>query len=58
MTLVVLSYILVAPSPEGFGLDMPVAVAAAAVVDLLCTGFFVRYEVLRRRGALIHDVAY
>ncbi len=58
MTLVVVSYILVAPSPEGFGFDMSVAVAAAAVVDLLCAGFFVRYEVLRRRGALIHDVAY
>ncbi len=58
MTMVVLSYILVAPSPEGLGLPMTAGVSVAAVLDAICVILFARYEVLRRAGRLIHDVAY
>ena len=58
MTMVVTTYILVAPSPEGFGLQMPVALAAGAGADAVCLLLFARYEVLRRTGRLIHEVAY
>ncbi|MBP3538178.1 MAG: carbon starvation protein A [Muribaculaceae bacterium] len=58
MTMVVVSYILVAPSPEGFGLPMSWALGIAGMVDLTCVAMFVRYLVLSRRGVLIHDVAY
>ena len=58
MTMVVTTYILVAPSPEGFGLRMPVALAAGVGADAVCLLLFARYEVLRRTGRLIHEVAY
>ena len=58
MTMVVITYILVAPSPEGFGLSMPVALSVGAAADAVCLLLFARYEVLRRSGRLIHEVAY
>ncbi len=58
MTTVVVSYILFAPSPEGFGLPMGVALGIAGAVDACCLGLFARYEILRRAGRIIHDVAY
>ena len=41
MTTVVVSYILFAPSPEGFGLGLPVALSVAVAVDLLFLGLFI-----------------
>lgn len=58
MTIVVVSYILVAPAPEGFGLAMPIAMTIAAIVDIACLAMFIRYCILLRSGRLIHDVAY
>ena len=58
MTMVVVSYILVAPSPEGFGLPEPTALYAGAAADGICLLLFARYEVLRRCGRLIHEVSY
>lgn len=58
MTMVVVTYIFVAPSPEGFGLPMSVGMSIGVAVDALCIGLFVRYEVLRRAGRLNHDVPY
>ena len=58
MTMVVVSYILVAPSPEGFGLPEPTALYAGAAADGICLLLFARYEVLRRSGRLIHEVSY
>ena len=58
MTTVVVSYILVAPSPEGFGISYAVSIGVAGLVDLLCLALFARYQVLRRSGRLIHDVSY
>jgi len=58
MTMVVVSYILVAPSPEGFGLPEPTALYAGAAADGICLLLFARYDVLRRSGRLIHEVSY
>lgn len=58
MTSVVITYILFAPSPEGFGLPMEVALGSAVVVDLCFLGLFARYQALRKSGRLIHDVSY
>ncbi len=58
MTMVVVSYMLVAPSPEGFGLPEPTALYAGAAADGICLLLFARYEVLRRSGRLIHEVSY
>ncbi len=40
MTMVVTAYVLYAPSPEGFGLPMSVALTAGGVLDALCLGAF------------------
>lgn len=58
MTSVVSCYIFVAPSPEGFGLSYPVSLAIAGLVDVVSLGLFVRYQILRRSGRLVHDVSY
>lgn len=58
MTTVSVSYLFIAPSPEGFGLPSAWAFAIAASVDVICTALFVRYLVLIRSGRLVHDVAY
>lgn len=49
MTMVVVSYILVAPAPEGFGLEMNTAMGFATAVDSVCLILFGRWLVLRRR---------
>lgn len=46
MTVVVTSYILYAPAPEGFGLPLSVGVSAGLAVDVLCSLAFIRH--LRR----------
>ncbi len=43
MTAVVVSYILFAPSPEGFGLGLPLAVGIAVAVDVIVGAMFFRY---------------
>lgn len=48
MTMVVVSYILFAPSPEGFGLGLTVATGVAALVDLVALVLFFRYLRVRR----------
>ena len=58
MTMVSVSYILYAPSPEGFGLGLTVALLVAAAVGCLTLGLFIRYLKLLRSGRLIHEVGY
>lgn len=58
MTVVVVTYILAAPTPEGFGLGIETATAAGALTACCFTVLFARYLVLLRRGRLVHDVAY
>ena len=58
MTMVIVSYLFFAPSPEGFGLPLAYAMTIAGIADIVCLGLFVRYLVLFRSGRLIHDVAY
>ena len=58
MTMVVVTYILVAPTPEGFGIPFNYAVLTAAAVDFICLTMFIRYLILSRSGRLVHDVAY
>ena len=48
MTMVVTSYILFAPTPEGFGLPMYIAAGAAAAIAALCLFLFVRFVVRLR----------
>lgn len=43
MTIVVISYILYAPSPEGFGLPMYAALAVAGTVAAICLILFTRF---------------
>lgn len=42
MTMVVVSYILFAPSPEGFGLPLWLAITVAAVTDAVCLYLFAK----------------
>lgn len=58
MTIVSVSYILFAPSPEGFGLSLPVALLAGAAVAALTLGLFARYVRGLRSGRIIHEVGY
>lgn len=58
MTMVSVSYILFAPSPEGFGLGLFVALTSAAVVGLVTLSLFIRYLTLLRSGRLVHEVGY
>ncbi len=58
MTMVTVCYILVAPTPEGFGIPMTWGVAVAAIADAVCLGLFVRYLVLARNGKLVQDAGY
>lgn len=44
MTMVCTEYILVAPSPEGFGIGNTLALVLSSAVTLLCTGLFARYK--------------
>lgn len=58
MTMVSVSYIMYAPSPEGFGLGLMPAISAAALVACVTLGLFIRYLKLLRGGRLIHEVGY
>lgn len=58
MTMVSVSYIVFAPSPEGFGLGLLPAIVCAALVALVILGLFVRYLSLLRNGRLVHEVGY
>lgn len=58
MTTVVTSYILLAPSPEGFGLPYELSLCIGIIVTAVCTALFARYQVLRRRGRIVHEVSY
>ena len=58
MTVVCVSYILFAPSPEGFGLPLGVALTAGAAVALLTVGMFARYLRLLRGGRIELSQSY
>lgn len=58
MTMVSIGYILFAPSPEGFGLDIEVAITAGGIVSAITLALFARYVKLLRSGRLIHEVSY
>lgn len=58
MTMVSVSYIIFAPSPEGFGLGLIPALSAAAIVAALTLGLFIRYLKLIKTGRLVHQVGY
>lgn len=58
MTTVTVSYLCVAPTPEGFGLPLSAGLAIAGTADLICTALFVRYIMLLRSGRIVHDTAY
>ncbi len=49
MTIVVVTYILYAPSPEGFGLPMAVALGAGALTAAVCAALFARARFGERR---------
>ncbi|MDE6368050.1 MAG: carbon starvation protein A, partial [Muribaculaceae bacterium] len=58
MTMVSVSYIMYAPSPEGFGLGLTPAILGAALVACVTLGLFIRYVKLLRAGRMIHEVGY
>lgn len=58
MTMVCVSYIIFAPSPEGFGTSQLTAVACAAAVAALLLVLFIRYVRLLRSGHIHHDTGY
>lgn len=58
MTMVVVGYLFAAPTPEGFGLPIDLALLTGAIAMLICASIFVRYIVLYRKGRLIHEVSY
>lgn len=58
MTMVSVSYIIFAPSPEGFGASITIAVTCASIVACVTLGLFIRYVKLLRSGQLIHEVGY
>lgn len=58
MTMVSVSYIIFAPSPEGFGASLTTALCCATVVACITLGLFIRYVKLLRSGQLIHEVGY
>lgn len=58
MTMVSVSYIIFAPSPEGFGASLTTALICASVVACVTLGLFIRYVKLLRSGQLIHEVGY
>lgn len=58
MTMVSVTYLLFAPSPEGFGLSMWISLLCAVVVSAVFLGLFIRYLRLIKTGKLIHDVDY
>ena len=58
MTMVCVSYIIFAPSPEGFGASITVALSCATAVACIILFMFIRYLKLLRSGRLVHEVGY
>ncbi len=58
MTMVSVSYLLFAPSPEGFGLSLTLSIACGGIVACVILGLFIRYVRLLRAGTLVHEVGY
>ena len=58
MTVVVVSYIFFAPTPEGFGLPIDYAIGIGGAASLLCLTFFMRFMRRLRAGSRIGDIAY
>ena len=58
MTMVSVSYLLFAPSPEGFGLGLTVSIVSGGIVACVILGLFIRYVRLLRAGTLVHEVGY
>lgn len=58
MTAVVISYILVAPTPEGFGFSPAISYCTAGAVCAILMLLFARYIRGIRSGKIIHQVAY
>ncbi len=58
MTMVSVTYLLFAPSPEGFGLPLWISISAGGAVACLTVGMFIRYLRLLKSGSLIHEVGY
>lgn len=52
MTMVSVTYILFAPSPEGFGLGITISTAAAALVSATFLGLFCRYIIRLRHNRM------
>lgn len=52
MTVVVVSYILCAPAPEGFGINLAVAISIGVVAAAICLGLFIRFLKSMRSKAL------
>ena len=58
MTVVTVSYLLVAPTPEGFGLAITVGTGAGLAVAALFLGLFMRYAAgLSRRVAPATEIS-
>jgi carbon starvation protein CstA len=58
MTLVCVTYVLFAPTPEGFGLGINVALSAAVIVAIILTGLFFRFVKLLRDGKITKQFDY
>ena len=58
MTVVSISYILFAPTPEGFGLSYPIAVGSGIVVALVLLGLFFNYINRINNGKLKREFDY
>ncbi len=58
MTLVCVTYVLFAPTPEGFGLGINVALSAAVVVAVIFLALFFRYLKLLRAGKVMKEIDY
>ena len=58
MTMVCVSYFIFAPSPEGFGASITVALSCATAVVCVILFMFIRYLKLLRSGRLVHEVGY
>ena len=58
MTVVSVSYILFAPSPEGFGLSYPIAVGSGIAVALVLLGLFFNYINRINNGKLKREFDY
>jgi carbon starvation protein CstA len=58
MTLVCVTYVLFAPTPEGFGLSITTAITAAVVVAVIFVALFFRFVTLLRGGKITKQFDY